>query len=164
MHQVYLSLGSNIQPRLNLPRAIELLNAYGEIRKVSQAWESVAVGSDGPNFLNACVLFATPLSQGGVKEKAVQSIEAALGRERSADKNAPRTIDIDIVLFDEQLCDAKYWNQAFVVVPLAQIHPEYRNPGTQEKIVETAARLRQKTWMETRPEVLAQLGGNDLKP
>ncbi|MGB8984609.1 MAG: 2-amino-4-hydroxy-6-hydroxymethyldihydropteridine diphosphokinase [Anaerolineales bacterium] len=163
MHQVYLSLGSNIQPRLNLPRAIELLNAYGEIREVSQAWESVAVGSDGPNFLNACVLLATPLSQSEVKEKAIQSIEAELGRKRSADKNAPRTIDIDIVLFDDQLCDAKYCSQAFVIVPLAEIHPEYQNPPTQEKIIETAARLRQKTWMETRPEVLAQFTGNSLR-
>jgi len=164
MHQVYLSLGSNIQPRLNLPRAVELLHGYGEIHRVSQAWESKAVGSDGPNFLNACVLLATPLSQTEVKEKAIQSIEAELGRKRSADKNAPRTIDIDIVLFDDQLCDAKYCSQAFVVVPLAEIHPEYQNPINQEKIVETAARLRQKTWMETRPEVLAQFTGNSLSP
>ena len=57
MHQVYLSLGSNIQPEVNLPRAVELLQEYGKFIKVSRAWESEAVGSDGPNFLNACVLF-----------------------------------------------------------------------------------------------------------
>jgi 7,8-dihydro-6-hydroxymethylpterin-pyrophosphokinase len=82
-----------------------------------------------------------------------------LGRRRSADKFAPRTIDIDIVIFDGQSCDDKYWEQAFVVVPLAEIHPEYQNPLTKESIIKTAARLRQKMWMETRPEVLSQVHG-----
>ena len=163
MHQVYLSLGSNIEPEVNLPKAIELLQEYGEVHKVSRAWESEAVGSDGPNFLNACVLFATPLSQAEVKEKVIHPIETKLGRKRSADKYAPRPIDIDIILFDEQSYDDKYWKQAFVVIPLAEIHPEYQNPVAQEKIVETALRLRQKVWMETRPGVLDRFNGTSLK-
>ncbi len=163
MHQVYLSLGSNIQPEVNLPRAIELLQDQGEIRKVSGAWESEAVGSDGPNFLNACVLFTTSLSQTEVKEKIIHPIETTLGRKRSADKYAPRPIDIDIILFDEQSYDDKYWKQAFVVVPLAEIHPEYRNPISHEKIVETAARLLQKIWMERRPGVLDRFNGISSK-
>lgn len=164
MHLVYLSLGSNIQPEVNLPRAIELLQEYGEIRKVSQAWESEAVGSDGPNFLNACALFSTPLSQPEVKEKVIHSIEAKLERKRTADKYAPRPIDIDIVLFDEQSYDNKYWKQAFVVVPLAEIHPDYPNPIAQERIVETATRLRQSVWMERRPGVLDRFRVTSRKP
>lgn len=156
MHQVYLSLGSNIQPEVNLPRAIELLHEYGEIHKVSRAWESKAVGSDGPNFLNACVLFTSSLSQAEIKDQVTRPIETKLGRKRSADKYAPRTIDIDIVLFDGQLCDDKFWKQAFVVAPLAEIYPEYRDTTTQEKIIETATRLRQKVWMKIRPDVLVQ--------
>lgn len=164
MHQVYLSLGSNIEPEANLPRAVQLLQKYGEIRNVSRAWESEAVGSDGPNFLNACILFVTPLSQTEVKEQIIHSIETRLGRKRTADKYAPRTIDIDIVLFDEQLCDEKFWRQAFVVVPLAEIHPEYKHPATQENILQTAAKLRQATWIETRPEALEGFGGTNSKP
>lgn len=163
MHQVYLSLGSNIEPEANLPRAVQLLQEYGEIRKISKAWESEAVGSDGPNFLNACVLFMTPLSQREVKEQIIHSIETKLGRKRTADKYAPRTIDIDIVLFDEQLCDEKFWRQAFVVVPLAEIHPEYKNPVTQESILQTAARLRQEVWIEARPGALEEFKGTSLK-
>jgi 2-amino-4-hydroxy-6-hydroxymethyldihydropteridine diphosphokinase len=159
VHQVYLSLGSNIQPEINLLRAVELLYGHGMVRRVSEAWESEAVGSDGPNFLNTCALFITPLSQTEVKEQVIHPIETKLGRKRSADKNAPRTIDIDVVLFDEQLCDAKFWKQAFVIIPLAEIHPEYQNSITQEKITETAARLRQEVWMETRPGVLARFNG-----
>lgn len=163
MHQVYLSLGSNIEPEVNLPRAIELLHEYGEVRQVSSAWESEAVGSDGPNFLNACVLFLTPLPQHELKEKVVHVIEARLGRIRTADKYAARTIDIDIVLFDEELCDEKFCRQAFVVVPLAEIHPDYQSPVGHEKIAQTAARLRQKVWLETRPGVLSRFSGNSLR-
>jgi 2-amino-4-hydroxy-6-hydroxymethyldihydropteridine diphosphokinase len=156
VHQVYLSLGSNIRPEANLPRAIDLLQDYGEIQKVSNAWESEAVGSDGPNFLNACLLFITPLLYTELKEQVIHPIETKLDRKRTEDKYAPRTIDIDIVLFDDQLCNDKFWNQAFVVVPLAEIYPEYHNPMTHENILKTATRLRQKVWMETRPEVLSR--------
>lgn len=164
MHHVYLSLGSNIQPEINLPQAINLLRRDGEITKISSAWESEAVGSDGPNYLNACVLFMTPLFLVELKEKVIHPVEAKLGRKRSEDKYAPRTIDIDIVLFDDQSCNDKFWKQAFVVIPLAQIYPKFQNPLTQEGISETATRLHQKVWMETRPEVLSQYDGDRFKP
>jgi 2-amino-4-hydroxy-6-hydroxymethyldihydropteridine diphosphokinase len=156
VHQAYLSLGSNIQPEVNLSKAIELLLAYGEIQRVSSAWESKAVGSEGPNFFNACILFITPLLYPELKEQVIHPIEAKLGRKRSADKFAPRTIDIDIVIFDDKSCNDKFWKQAFVVVPLAEIYSNYQNPMVQESIAETATRLRQKVWMETRPEVLSR--------
>ena len=163
MHQVYLSLGSNIRPETNLPKAIDLLYEYGNMFKGSSAWESEAVGSDGPNYLNACVLFTTPLFLVELKEKVIHPIEAKLGRKRSKDKYAPRTIDIDIILFDDQSCNDKFWTLAFVVIPFAEIYPTFQNPLTQESIAETATRLRQKIWMETRPEVLSQFDGDRCK-
>lgn len=163
MHQVYLSLGSNIQPEINLPQAIDLLQDYEEILRVSIAWESEAVGSEGPNFLNACVLLSTNLLSAELKEQVIRPIEAKLGRQRSADKYAARTIDIDIVLFDNQLCDEKYWKQAFVVIPLAEIYPEFQNPSTRQSITDTATRLRQNIWMKVRPEVLSPDEGDHLK-
>ena len=163
MHQAYLSLGSNIQPEVNLPKAIDLLHKYGEILKVSSAWESEAVGSDGPNFLNACLLFITPLLQTELKEQVIHPIEAKLDRKRTQDKYAPRTIDIDIVLFDDQLCNEKFWKQAFVVIPLAEIYPKFQNPLTQENIIETATRLYQNTWMEKRPQVLSRFNASIFK-
>ena len=156
MHQAYLSLGSNIQPEINLRRAIDLLSKFGDILKVSSAWESEAVGSDGPNYLNACILFTTPLFFVELKEKVIHPIEAILGRQRSANKYAPRTIDIDLILFDDRSCNDKFWTLAFVVIPFAEIYPDFQNPLTQESIAETATRLRQKVWMETRPDVLSQ--------
>lgn len=163
MHQAYLSLGSNIQPEINLPQAITLLNGYGEILKISSAWESEAVGSDGPNYLNACVLFTTPLFLKELKEKVIHPIEAKLGRQRSEDKYAPRTIDIDIILFDDRSCNDKFWTLAFVVIPLAETYPNFQNPLTRESIADTATRLRQRVWMRTRPEVLNQFTGDRFK-
>lgn len=162
-HLAYLNLGSNIQPEINLLRAVELLHEYGDVLKVSSAWESRAVGAEGPNYLNACVLFKTEFLQVELKETIIRPIEARLGRRRSENKFSPRTIDIDIVLFDEKPYNDKFWRYAFVIVPLAEIHPDYMNPITRESIQQTAARLRSEVWMEARPEVLSRFRRNNSK-
>jgi 2-amino-4-hydroxy-6-hydroxymethyldihydropteridine diphosphokinase len=159
LHFAHLSLGSNIQPETNLVQAINLLHTYGEVLKVSSAWESKSVGAEGPNYLNACVLFQCPLMQVELKENIIRPIEAQLGRKRSENKFAPRTIDIDIILFDDKPYNVDYWEYAFVIVPLAEIYPGYQNPLTHENIKETATRLRQKVWVETRRGVLSQFNG-----
>jgi 2-amino-4-hydroxy-6-hydroxymethyldihydropteridine diphosphokinase len=163
VHQAYLNLGSNLQPESNLPKAINLLSEHGEILKISKAWESEAVGANGPNYLNTCVLFSTPWRYDKLKDQVTRPIESQLGRIRTEDKYAPRTMDIDIILFDGESCNDKFWNQAFVIIPLAEIYPEFRNPLTHERIAETATRLRQTIWMETRPKVLSQFSGGDFK-
>jgi 2-amino-4-hydroxy-6-hydroxymethyldihydropteridine diphosphokinase len=163
VHQAYLSLGSNIQPESNLLKALDLLREHGEILKVSNAWESKAVGSDGPNFLNACILFVSPFSHEELKENIIHPIEAKLGRKRSTDKYAPRTIDIDIVIFDNQLMNNKFWKQAFVIVPLAEVYPEYRNSLTTESAIEVATHLHEQVWMKVHPEVLSQFTGSSSK-
>lgn len=161
LHLVYLNLGSNIQPEINLVRAIQLLQQFGKVEKVSSAWESKSVGAEGPNYLNACILFSTSFSQTELKEQVTYPIESKLGRKRSENKFAPRTMDIDIVLFDNTSCDDKYWEQAFVVVPLAEVHPDHQNPLTEEPVLETATRLRRGVWMEARREVLSQFNGSN---
>src|SRR5262249_27642859 len=125
-HLAYLNLGSNIQPETNLPKAVKLLAQHGEILKTSNVWESEPVGTEGSNYLNVCVLFKTPHAQEELKENIIHPIEYQLGRRRSSDKFAPRTIDIDIVLFDDVLTHAAFWKLAYMVVPLAELYPEYR--------------------------------------
>src|SRR5689334_4446233 len=126
LQRAYLNLGSNIQPELNLPKAVSLLKEYGEIKTVSHVWESKSVGYDGPNFLNACVLFLTDSQPENIKAEIIHPIEAQLGRVRGADKNMPRTMDIDAVLFDEKpIMKPEYWDSAFVIVPLAELLPAF---------------------------------------
>lgn len=159
LHRAYLSLGSNIQPEYHLVRAIERLQHHATLEKISSAWESESVGADGPNYLNACVLLLTSMQDEELKQRVLLPLEKELGRQRGADRFAPRTMDIDIVIFDSRSCDPKYWEQAFVVVPLAQIYPEFPHPFSGERLAETARRLCQKFWMVKRPEVLRRFGG-----
>lgn len=154
-HLAYLNLGSNIQPGANLPKALEWLSRYGEVRKVSSVWESEAVGTTGPNYLNVCVKFRSNYSQIALKEQVIQLIEAELGRQRSGDKFASRTIDIDIVIFDDGFINEDSWKLAYVIVPLAEIYPTYRNAETGETVAELATRLRRDIWLETRRGVLS---------
>ncbi|MCI0552681.1 MAG: 2-amino-4-hydroxy-6-hydroxymethyldihydropteridine diphosphokinase [Anaerolineae bacterium] len=161
LHNAYLNLGSNIQPEMNLVKAIQLLSEYGDVQRVSNAWESRSVGAPGPNFLNACLLFVSPHVQVELREQIIRPIEKRLGRVRSENKYAPRTIDIDIILFDGQQSRDGFWESGFVIVPLAEIYPQYQNPITGENITETATRLRQEVWMEARPEVIGQFSGSN---
>ena len=153
LHRAYLNLGSNIEPELNLPKAIQMLREHGQVREVSSIWESQAVGSDGPNFLNACVLFITHMQPYDLKERIIRPIEAKLGRVRHADKNAPRTIDLDIVLFDHQPLNVDFWDYAFVIVPLAELLPKFQHPARREKLSRVSGQLQDQIWIVPRTDV-----------
>ena len=150
LHRMILSLGSNIEADANLPKAIQMLREVGEVEAISSVWESESVGFDGPNFLNACVQFLTPLAPVEFKENVIRPIESKLGRVRSSDKNAPRTIDIDIVLCDDQPLNTEFWEYAFVLVPLAELIPDFVHPITGEILSEMAQQAQGQVWIERR--------------
>ncbi len=160
LHLAYLSLGSNIEPEVNLPKAVKLLSQHGKIEKISSAWETEPVGGEGGNYLNACLSYRTTLSRDELKTTILHPIESSLGRKRTQDKNAPRTIDIDIILFDDEIVGGRWLAQVFVVVPLAEIYPDFQNPNTHESIAETATRLRREFWTETRQGILNRPAGS----
>jgi 2-amino-4-hydroxy-6-hydroxymethyldihydropteridine diphosphokinase len=154
LHQVYLSLGSNIEPEKYLPKAVQLLKDYGQVRETSSVWETKAVGSDGPNFLNACVLFLSPIQSDQLKDQVIRPIEARLGRIRYADKYAPRTIDIDLLLFDQTPLNTEFWEFAFVAVPLAELIPDFEHPTRHEKLIRAAEQLQGQVWIVKREDVV----------
>ncbi len=151
LHHAYLSLGSNINAENHLPKAIELLREVGEVVFISSVWETESVGFDGPNFLNACVLFLTPFQPIELKENIIRPIEAKLGRVRGEEKNAPRPIDIDIVLFDNKPLNTEFWNYAFVTVPLAELIPDFVHPVSGETLSRFAEQV--SVWIEKRADV-----------
>lgn len=153
LHSAYLSLGSNITPETHLPQAIQMLREYGQVPAISGIWESHAVGSDGPNFLNMCILFLTHMQPNDLKEQIIRPIESKLGRVRNADKNAPRTIDLDIVLFDNQPLNVNFWEYAFVVVPLAELIPDFQHPVRREKLSRVSGQLQAQVWIVPRIDV-----------
>lgn len=153
LHRAILSLGSNIHAESNLPAAMRLLRQAGQVLAVSSVWESESVGFAGPNFLNACALVTTSLQPAQFKEQIIRPIEDSLGRVRSAEKNAPRTIDIDLLLFDDQPLNTDFWAYAFVVVPLAELLPGFLHPGMQQPLGKVADHVRQQVWIQLRNDV-----------
>lgn len=154
-HRACLLLGSNICPEENLRRAVELLQQDFVVEKISAVWETPAVGSEGPDFLNAAVVIYTVLDASQLKQHFLRPIEAKLGRQRTADKNVPRTIDIDIVAWDADLMDADVWKYAHAAVPVSELLPCYQSDETGEYLEQAAARLISSTSITPRPEVAA---------
>jgi 2-amino-4-hydroxy-6-hydroxymethyldihydropteridine diphosphokinase len=138
MHQACLLLGSNIQPEKNLTLGLNLLRNMVTIVRLSSVWETPSVGSSGPDFLNLAALITTPLNASELKAQILRPLEKRLGRVRSTNKNAPRTFDIDIILFDGQLLDPNLWIYAHRAVPVAEILPDYRS--NQGKLLKAVAR------------------------
>lgn len=144
---VYLSLGSNIEPVNNLKAALEMLAAKTRLIAVSSVWETEPVGLAGqPNFLNAAAIVETDLTAEQLKQQVLTPIEQSLGRVRQADKNAPRPIDLDIMLFNRQIFelgsrhipDPEIIERAFVAIPLAEIAPNYQHPELAQTLAEIA--------------------------
>lgn len=128
-----------------MSRAITLLKEYGKIVILSSVWRSAAVGPAGPEFLNAAVLFHSPLSSQELRMQVLRKIEKQLGRVRISDKNAARPIDIDILICDDEVLDSSIWETAHLAVPLAEINPDYKHSSTGESIESAAQRLSSET-------------------
>ena len=139
MPEVFLSIGSNIDPEIHIPAALaDLAHEFGPLR-VSSLYETAAVGFEGPPFHNLAVSF---LSEQPAQEIAatLRIIEERHGRTRSSHKFSSRTLDIDLILYgDSVLHDDKLvlprpeiTRYAFVLEPLAEIAPDDRHPVTGE--------------------------------
>lgn len=157
-HLVYISLGSNIAPRRNLVEAVRMLEGRLPVEALSSVWETPAVGGHGPDFLNLAARLRTSLSPEALKEQILLPIEAALGRRRSEDKNAPRPIDLDILIYDEALVDSELWDYAHLAVPLAEIYPDYPHPESGESLEAVARRLEAEQPITQQPGVIPQTG------
>jgi 2-amino-4-hydroxy-6-hydroxymethyldihydropteridine diphosphokinase len=152
-HRACLILGSNMDAESNLARALTRLAAHGRIEAVSGVWESRAEGGTAANFLNAAVMLLSECPRSRFKTTVIRPIESALGRMRGPDKFAPRPMDIDLMMFDDQPLNLERWNHVYVVVPLAEIQPEALHPLRNETLRASAEHMRRATWIEPRPDV-----------
>jgi 2-amino-4-hydroxy-6-hydroxymethyldihydropteridine diphosphokinase len=153
-HRAYLCLGSNIDPIRNLGEAIRLLSQQVSLLALSACWETEAVGGKGPNFLNLGACIITPLGMQDLKEQVLAPVEKALGRVRSADKNAPRTIDLDITLYDGQVLDKEIWRRVYLALIFAELTPLLKHPETGESLPNLAERLRKEHLAVQHPEIV----------
>ena len=151
---VYLGLGSNLGDRhQNMLRAIELLQKSGiGIRQVSPIYETAPLGyKDQPLFLNAVCQGTTFSLRPDELLRVVKGIEVRLGRTPSF-RNAPRIIDIDILLYGNEIITTpqliiphpRLRERAFVLLPLADIAPHLQHPVTQESMEEMILKVNRK--------------------
>jgi 2-amino-4-hydroxy-6-hydroxymethyldihydropteridine diphosphokinase len=135
----FVAVGSNIRPEDNIPSALLRLKTYATVIAVSNFYKTVAVGTSAqPDFLNGVVKIQTDRSPRELKFEVLRSIEAQLGRVRSADKYAARTIDLDVILYgtlvidepDLHLPDPAIRSYPFVAIPLLELAPDLILPDT----------------------------------
>jgi len=159
-------MGSNIEPRTHIVRAANLLLESFPLARFSRVFETEPIGAlEAPWFLNAAAAIATDLAPRELKYGVLRPLESRLGRERSSDRNAPRTIDLDIAMYGEQIIsdsaagleipDPHILTTSHIAVPLADLEPDMLHPLEGRSLKEIAASL-------AAGPVVRQVAGMDL--
>ena len=138
MNEVFLLLGSNIDPETNILLALEYLERNFKIVDVSNTWQTKPVGSNAADFLNTAVRLETPLDAYTLKEQCLCHIEEKLGRVRQSDKNAPRTIDLDIIIFNQKIVDSSLFKYPHMILPFAELLPDLKDDSTGKTLTQLA--------------------------
>ena len=141
IRRAVIAIGSNLgERRSNLQGAVETLADTPEVwvTAVSPVYETAPV--DAPegsrDFLNAVVLLDTTLSARTLLERAL-AVESAYGRERGTEANAPRTLDVDLIVVGDRRADEpdlvlphpRAAERAFVLVRWLDVEPDAEIPG-----------------------------------
>lgn len=143
MATVYLSIGSNVAREQNIGLAVRRLRErFGKL-ELSSVYESEAVGFEGHPFYNVAVGLVSDESPAELVE-VLRAIEDESGRTRKGVKYGPRTLDIDLLLYDDKVCSKKgldlprdeVTRYAFVLRPLAEIAESVRHPTAGKTIGE----------------------------
>ena len=144
LRTTYLSLGSNQGNKLeNLQNTVDLIaQNIGSIAKISSVYKTAAWGFESDDFFNICLEVSTNLNPENIL-KNIHEIELLLGRKRTSEKEyKARTIDIDVLLFDNEIIFSKelivphkdMLNRKFVMVPLSEIAPTLLHPIEKQRI------------------------------
>jgi len=135
MTPVFVALGSNIDPDARLLGAARLLKQQFPDARFSRSYRNRALGFEGDDFINAVVSFSTTLPVPALLE-ALRAIEAACGRGRADPKWGPRAMDLDLLLYGEQVGEGPGYalprrdllRRAYMLGPLAELAPALRHP------------------------------------
>ena len=150
MAWVYVAMGSNVEPERNLARAVAQLGREFPGARFSRWFRNRAVGFEGEDFINLVAGFDTDLPVHTVLGK-LQAIEKACGRERDAPRWATRSMDLDVLLYGDLICDEPglrlprpdLSRRAYMLGPLAELAPEVLHPTTRLTIAEMWRRFDQ---------------------
>ena len=157
----FISIGSNIDPEINLPLAVKKLVVLGTPIMVSPVFQNPPVGSaPQPDFLNAAASVETSSSPLEIRAR-LRNIEYELGRVRTADRFAPRTIDLDLCLLGDivlehpefTLPDPELLHRSHIAIPMAELDPDFIHPITLERLSDIAERLMPTAELTPRPDI-----------
>lgn len=143
MARVYLSMGSNIEPLHHIRTGLTHLQRQFGPLILSSVYESQAVGFKGDNFYNLVTGFDTSMTIYQVVD-ILRHIEQVNGRQRQSKRFSTRTLDLDLLLYDDLILKTdnlevprdEISQYAFVLLPLAEIAPTARHPLTGQRYID----------------------------
>ena len=140
MSLITISLGRNIEPQLNLEKAINEIAKFAALEKTSKIYKSKSVGFEGNDFLNQVILCEVKVELEETYCK-LKKIEKEMGRVKNVNKFSDRLIDLDLLTFNDEISEGKITlphndilKYSFVLVPFAEIYPEFIHPVNQKSI------------------------------
>lgn len=149
MTEVFVAIGSNVQPEVHLRRAALALHGRFQDVRFSGCYRNPAFGFQGADFLNAVASFSTTLSIEALLRE-LRAIETECGRKPADPKWGPRAIDLDLLLFGQLIRQGQGYTvprpdlvrRAYMLGPLAELAPEYCYPPAGPTVRELWDRLR----------------------
>jgi len=143
MPLVYIAAGSNIEPERHLAMASAELQRHFPGVRFSPWYRNTAVGFEGEDFINCVAGFATELPVSQVLD-TLHAIEALCGRPREAPRWAPRSMDLDVLLYGDLVCQEPHLKlprpdllkRAYMLGPLAALAPDLVHPTEKQTIGE----------------------------
>lgn len=141
MPVVYLGLGSNLRPEENLRLGISELDRRFDLQKVSSVYRNQSVGFDGYDFLNLVAVVVTELKAAEINLE-LEEIHDLAGRTRGTDAFVSRTLDIDLLLYGNEILvqprvpRSDVLEYSFVLGPMAEIAPDLVHPVTGKSIAQ----------------------------
>ena len=123
MNQAVIGIGSNIQPKANIEKAIKRIAESHRILNESRFVETEPLaGRDQPNYMNGAILIQTSMGREELKSW-LRELEGDLGRTRSTDRYDSRTIDLDIVVWGGEIVDEDVYEREFLKAAILEVCP-----------------------------------------
>lgn len=121
MNAVIIGIGSNIDAQSNISKMLEILREHVEIVKVSEMIKTKPIGIENqPDYTNGAVKISTELNKEDLTV-LLKAIENELGRDRTVPKFGPRTIDLDIVVWNGEIVDNDYYTRDFLQKSVSEL-------------------------------------------
>jgi 2-amino-4-hydroxy-6-hydroxymethyldihydropteridine diphosphokinase len=143
----HISVAGNLDPERHLPLALELLKKRSELARMAMFYRTAAIGRpEQPDYLNGVVQLRFDGTAHTLKFGVLRQIEEELGRVRTADRYAARSIDLDLLLFGDDVYDEDglvipdpdLWRRPFLAAAVLELEPGLVVPGTGRPLRELA--------------------------